>query len=417
MGSENVFKSPTQIGWYQNQKNSQRFIGETTPKNGIPIPLSPKGLTPAIPPGGTKFSINISNSNSVKRKSGRDLIGNAKSTFETKGEQDLAQQQRLSTSQVQTVQNMLTYQPAMNGGLNKSPKKRDASNSNLLHMTEYDLPDRSLLNGQSCGGSQKRFDKKEIRNYGMGYQSKLDIFDQAVSGYMNNGPQLSDYEACQFSKKPVKMAQKFDANSNHINCLKNAYFYQKRNLDQKNLSRSSKGNLDILTTEDLMSGGGDKNFCKSDDLELTDKIQGNMGNGSKVNSGIFSEKKHSIRSKRKGLVEKFGPRDGPQKPKNKEFSEAIQQEKSYNEHRLEVFIGDGQSPATGAEIISPKNRGWYKPVGHPFNPTNQIINRSEANLASPTRPKQYTSLDNENFSEKSDGLSPEDVKMQKSTPS
>lgn len=209
------------------------------------------------------------------------------------------------------VQNRLTYEPAMNGGLTKSAMRRDASNSNILHKTEDDLPGASFLNGQSYGGSQKRSDKKEFRNYSIGYQSKLDMFDEAVSAYMTNGPQLSDYEAYLFSKKPVNMAQNFDSNSNHIGYLKNDYFYDKRNLNQKNLTQSTKGNFDILTNVDLMSGGGDKNFWNSDDLALTDKIQARMGNSTKLNSGIFSEKKSIIRTKRKGLAGKFGPRDGP----------------------------------------------------------------------------------------------------------
>jgi hypothetical protein len=416
MGSENVFKSPTQIGWYKNQKNSQRFIGEATPKNGIPISLSPKGLTPVIQHGGTKFSINITNSKNVQRKSGRDLIGNAKSTVEASSEQDLVQQKWLSTSQVQMVQNRLTYEPAMNGGLTKSAMIRDASNSNLLHKTEDDFPGASFLNGQSYGGSQKRSDKKEFRNYSIGYQSKLDMFDDAVSGYMTNGPQLSDYEAYQFSKKPVNMAQNLDSNSNHNGSLKNDYFYDKRNLNQKNLTQSTKGNFDILTNVDLMSGGGDKNFWISYDLALTDKIQASMGNGTKLNSGIFSEKKCIIRTKRKGLAGKFGPRDGPQKTKNEECSEVIQKEKSYPKLKLEDLICDGDSLATGADINTQKNRGQCKPLGHPFNPTHKMSNRSVANLASPTRPNEYNFLDKKNFSDRSDGLGPENPRMQKSTP-
>jgi hypothetical protein len=416
MGSENVIKSPTQIGWYENHKNSRWFIGEKTPKNRIPISLSPKGLTPVIPHGGTKFSINIPNSKNVKRRSGRDVIGNAKSTIQTKSEQDLVQQQGLSTSQVQIVQERLTHESAMNGGLTKSTMRRDASNSNLLHKTEDDLPGASLLNGQSFAGSQKRSDEKEIRIY-IPYQSKFDMFDEAVSGYMTNGPQLSDYEACHFSKKLVNMAQNFDSNSNNIGYLKDACFCDKRNLNQKNLTQSIKGNFDILTNEDLMSGGGDNNFGNSDDLALTDKIQASMGNGSKLYNGIYSEKKCFIRTKLKGLTVKSRPRDWPQKPKHEECSEVIQQEKSYPKLKLEKFICDGDSLASGAKIKTRKNPGQSKPLGHPFNPTCQMINRSVANLASPTRPNEYNFFDNKNFSDRSDSLGPENPKMQNSTPS
>jgi hypothetical protein len=149
MGSENFIKSPTQIGWYENQKNNRVFIGETTPKNRNPISLPPKGLTPVVPHGGTKFSINITNSKNIQRRSGRDVVGNAKPTIETNSEQVLVQQQGLSTRQVQIVQERLTHESAMNGGLTKSAMRRDASNSNLLHKTEDDLPGASLLNGQS----------------------------------------------------------------------------------------------------------------------------------------------------------------------------------------------------------------------------------------------------------------------------
>lgn len=182
------------------------------------------------------------------------------------------------------------------------------------------------------------------------------------------------------------------------------------------MTQSIKGNFDILNNEYLISGGGDKNLRNSDDLALTDKIQAIMGNGSKLNSGIISEKKCIIRTKLKGLAEKFRPRDGPQKPKDEEYSEVIQQEKSYPKLKLEDFICEEDSRAAGAEINTQKIRGQYKPLGHPFNPTYQIINRIVANLASPTRPNGYNFLDNESFSDRSDGLGPENPKMQKSTP-
>lgn len=138
------------------------------------------------------------------------------------------QLQGLSKSQVQMMQDRLTYEPNMNGGLTKSAMRRDASNSNLLHKTEDDLSGASLLNGQSYAGSQKRSDKKEIRIY-IPFQSKYDMFDEAVSEYKTNSPQLSDYEACQLSKKPVNMAQNFDSYSNNIEYLKDACFCDKRN--------------------------------------------------------------------------------------------------------------------------------------------------------------------------------------------
>ncbi len=117
----------------------------------------------------------------------------------------------------------------------------------------------------------------------------------------------------------------------------------------------------------------------------------------------------------KELAEKFRPRYGPQKPKDEECSEVIQKEKSYPQLKLEDLICDVDSLALGAEINTPKNLGQSKPLGHPFNPTYQMINRSVTNLASPTRPNEYNFLDNKNFSDKSDGLGPENTKMQNST--